>query len=924
MADCFLIADEVGLGKTIVARTILCEMARLKSGAPVHAIYVASNEALARQNMEKEFLSDYGSQKENYEKLTGFQKATAFKALQVFLGSGYTIDSTSLNAANRTISRLRTLTLNEVLGKKDSPSGKDQSVRLSTYLPQMAQDAQRSECSTVMQLSPTTSFYNPKIKEFSPDSNSYTGSEGERQHMQNLFTKAVVFLKNNANAPLVVLESLPLRELIRELILAGIQYRKPKDLQELQNFFSAIIKDNFSSNSRFCQARRICSNAAAAMYRPDLIILDEFQRYRNVLEESERGYSVKVMYDYLKWRSAQKKDEIEKNYSLHFPHELDELPPVSVPKILLLSATPYNFNPDALKSTAWDSGDSYIRGESGEDPYQNFGELQKRMLALGADKTIRNQVARTERRFGDEKSDPSSRQPHPASDTAMLAHAQTGYLTPLIKTLYAICKAQNVKPKDIRKICRRAGSTPEFWRFNYGYGQNGVMGLSPQVSDALLAASSAATYKVDVFANLGLQQLKEAMFPTADALPQLWVPPVAAGCPGTGKTLVFTTLVASTRSVSYFCDSMAQKRIAKYSQFDAVQICPAGLTDIFSVCQKVTGKWPGNKLHGDKLHDDKLQTALLAFFNRPFVKRVIAAHIYKANPIYAGTYSEAIVRYCKRYKFREMLEEFKLVAGSKADFEKVLSAALTHESSSLVETCQGSSYRFTNTDYTEMFVEDDAKSGNNNTKKDNSPINEPAFQNSKDKRTNASLDDICAQFNSPFYPMVLVARNSAQEGFNLQLYGDKLMHWQTAGNVNAFLQREGRLNRPGSLISRHKVWQWAQWCSPVQVAGYSHAKAIFDAQCQTNATRLNLSAHSTAIGLAPLWTLKSPEGDVTIRQILPLSQYNDVYDVFMKQLISAERYASFNPDLRQAGSTASPMDLCPFYDKEVKAKIAKL
>lgn len=369
---------------------------------------------------------------------------------------------------------------------------------------------------------------------------------------------------------------------------------------------------------------------------------------------------------------------------------------------------------------------------------------------------------------------------------------------------------------------------------------------------------------------------------------------------------------------------MAQKRIAKYSQFDAVQICPAGLTDIFSVCQKVTGKWPGNKLHGDKLHDDKLQTALLAFFNRPFVKRVIAAHIYKANPIYAGTYSEAIVRYCKRYKFREMLEEFKLVAGSKADFEKVLSAALTHESSSLVETCQGSSYRFTNTDYTEMFVEDDAKSGNNNTKKDNSPINEPAFQNSKDKRTNASLDDICAQFNSPFYPMVLVARNSAQEGFNLQLYGDKLMHWQTAGNVNAFLQREGRLNRPGSLISRHKVWQWAQWCSPVQVAGYSHAKAIFDAQCQTNATRLNLSAHSTAIGLAPLWTLKSPEGDVTIRQILPLSQYNDVYDVFMKQLISAERYASFNPDLRQAGSTASPMDLCPFYDKEVKAKIAKL
>lgn len=54
------------------------------------------------------------------------------------------------------------------------------------------------------------------------------------------------------------------------------------------------------SKSDFLTARRIRSNATVAIYKPDLIILDEFQRYRRVINDpTNGGYSVKYMLDYL-------------------------------------------------------------------------------------------------------------------------------------------------------------------------------------------------------------------------------------------------------------------------------------------------------------------------------------------------------------------------------------------------------------------------------------------------------------------------------------------------------------------------------------------------------------------------------------------------------------------------------------------------
>lgn len=69
---------------------------------------------------------------------------------------------------------------------------------------------------------------------------------------------------------------------------------------------------------------------------------------------------------------------------------------------------------------------------------------------------------------------------------------------------------------------------------------------------------------------------------------------------------------------------------------------------------------------------------------------------------------------------------------------------------------------YTNTDYTEMFVCDDGKTGNSKRDKDSS------IKTEQDGHISVKDEiDIVNQFISPIYPMVLVARSSAQEGFNL-------------------------------------------------------------------------------------------------------------------------------------------------------------
>lgn len=893
MSDCFLIADEVGLGKTKSARTVLFEMIRLKNAQKdgqeyqqetkkenqkenrkdnnVHAIYIASNAELSEQNMKSEFLSKNPSvnQNDNFAGLAGFQKANAIKTLKVFLGTdGYSYSENGSSSNNQ----LSELKLCSVTDKNFT--------RLSDFIPEMC----CGESSYLIPLSPTTSFFVPSVKYDFGD--EYKGSKDEREALKTVFSDLYMKLDSNIslndNSLLFELEQAIIYDSIDRLKKCANREENIKEIKEICN---QIITNINSSNSKtdateFYKARRIRNNASAALYKPDLIILDEFQRYRRILETSKDGYTIYEMIKYLKARYA------KESYS---------------PKVLLLSATPYNYNRKGMEPIQWGYGvkkeeDTYeAKTKLTELPFEDMDSLMKNMEILGAPSKELNgtykysdYIARTERRMFEERNQNDESILIVRANNDCVKDYQIGYLNPIVKYCY---EQDTFNKDDLDVIYSEIRENPEFWRFNYGYKKRTIISSEAQIK---LIKEGVRDDNYSVFDNMGLKQLEDVIFDKEFNLPRLWVPPVSTGKDGCGKTLVFTRMQVTTRSVAYFVNQMAIKKVEDYKFYDECSVCEETMKQYLVEDNRLEYYCAKNDLK-------KAIEIMVSFFNRPFVKRVIAAYIYKDKEKGQEIdYSDAVKAYCDKFGFWSMLEEYKSVLGNNYSVDRLL-LAFTHQPASIIEwqiderNCLCKTY--TDVEYSEMFVCDDNKAGSENTYKEASAKKEP-------HRTCKSLNEICDQFNSPIYPMVLVARNSGQEGFNLQYYGDKLMHWQMADSVNAFLQREGRLDRPGSLVFREKVWRIMKDQNKINGdEGYANVKENFDAYLNGNYELCGISQDSFISGLSPLWNLNYK--DIRIQQILPISEYIDAFDDFVKEIVAANQYSKFYENVRE---------LCPFFE----------
>jgi len=860
MTNCFLIADEVGLGKTKSAKTVLFEMIRLKQNHDVHAIYIASSSELSRQNMESEFLPDseepdknkIGNRDTNYRGLAGFQKANAEKVLKSFF-ENYPDDSTG-----DTEQTYEGYICNVgIIITKGKDKGKKRDIRLSEYLPELCEEKQ----AYIMSLSPRTSFSEPSIST-SNFGNEYMGSDSERGSLQNVFLALINKLKGEKT------ETTDIK------LLTELEYAVKYELNLKNEKINIIdkcqkIHDSLDENqSVFFEARRIRNNASVALYKPELIILDEFQRYRNILESTSNGYSILEMVKYLKERFACE------NFA---------------PKILLLSATPYNYNSAVMEPIQWiyetnDDQDSYEAStQESEKPFEDFNTLLKCMKNLGAwGHEYSDCIARTERNmFKKEHSNECGDISFDGAEMCNQIAYQNEYLNPLVQ----YCIDQNFSEDDLKIICSEIGESPEFWRFNFGYQKRTIIN---DINKIELLSKKINGYSVDK--NLGLQQIKKQVFPE-DCIPRLWVPPVSSGETKCGKMLVFTTMQVTTRSVSYFVDQIAQEKVKQYTTTYENESIDCQDEDFKEFIKTA---FPDDT----NVTEDAFEV-MAAFFNRKFVKCVIAADM--STKKMSMNYFCAVKKYCDDYKFKDMIEEYKTVLGKNYKLEKLIQA-FKHLPTSIIQwdVKNGKKEKtFTNIDYSEMFVCDDNKAGNEKAtgKKDKS--------NNTGNRTNESLNVICDHFNSPIYPMVLVARNSGQEGFNLQYYGDKLMHWQKATSVNGFLQREGRLNRPGSLIFRQKVWKYVEKnCPNDEVNNYFKAKKAFDEHFEKNYTSLGIEKSDFESGLYPMWNFNYE--DIAIKQIFPLYEYGSSFNGFITQIVSANQYSKFHNDVNS---------LCPYLSK---------
>lgn len=62
-------------------------------------------------------------------------------------------------------------------------------------------------------------------------------------------------------------------------------------------------------------------------------------------------------------------------------------------------------------------------------------------------------------------------------------------------------------------------------------------------------------------------------------------------------------------------------------------------------------------------------------------------------------------------------------------------------------------------------------------------------------------------FNSPFWPMILCTTSANQEGYDLDRYCNRIMHYSLPANTMAFEQRDGRIDRRLSLLARKRMVQ---------------------------------------------------------------------------------------------------------------------
>ena len=79
---------------------------------------------------------------------------------------------------------------------------------------------------------------------------------------------------------------------------------------------------------------------------------------------------------------------------------------------------------------------------------------------------------------------------------------------------------------------------------------------------------------------------------------------------------------------------------------------------------------------------------------------------------------------------------------------------------------------------------------------------------SKDDDKVSTIDHLQKAFNSPFAPFVFATTSVGQEGLDFHYYADRIVHLAIPANPTAFEQREGRINRRNCLAIRRKVIEW--------------------------------------------------------------------------------------------------------------------
>jgi len=289
----FLIADEVGLGKTLVARGIIARAVESMwdSVNRIDIIYICSNAAIARQNVNK--LNITGNRDVAFAtRMTLLPRA--IKQLHEKLNFVSFTPGTSFNMGNR-------------------GGMADERAIIYHMLRQGWQFGSSAGPKNVFQAGKGRENWRVLLDEYPDDEIDPT----------------------LAQAFLVACEATPdIRCRFNDLVRRFAWSRKPENLPD---------DDRNAAHDFIADLRRILARSCVSVLQPDLVILDEFQRFKDLLDESESNEVANLARSLFNYSDA---------------------------RVLLLSATPYKMYT--------------LHGEpSGEDHYEDFVRTTRFLLDSG-------------------------------------------------------------------------------------------------------------------------------------------------------------------------------------------------------------------------------------------------------------------------------------------------------------------------------------------------------------------------------------------------------------------------------------------------------------------------------------------------------------------------------------------------------------
>lgn len=229
----------------------------------------------------------------------------------------------------------------------------------------------------------------------------------------------------------------------------------------------------------------------------------------------------------------------------------------------------------------------------------------------------------------------------------------------------------------------------------------------------------------------------------------LWIPPSCKKEDDISKILVFALYRASTKAIKDITNKIMDNTKCKADNSILNSI------DVFDIKKYLPDCFC-------------LENRDLTGLNRAF-RNYFKIHIdVLVNAAIRDVAIRDIDSYCKRYALKEVLDEYAFIMDNNWDkFASGILSALKPETSMLVET-----------------------------------IDEENDKN-----------EVAERFQTPFYPFVLAATSSIQEGVDLHNYCLEIMHWHIPASPVEFEQREGRVDRRMSYLIRKRAWEKCVGCN---------------------------------------------------------------------------------------------------------------